>query len=105
MLIELALIFVVNQYPKHHVDFHKNLELGLDLSAKELAEEARKEYMMSISHLTKDATAEQIVKILDPEVLKKLRKATLPADYAQISSNMKWIMLAGILSMLSFLFI
>ena len=38
-------------------------------------------------------------------VLKKLRKATLPSDYAQISGNMKWIMLAGILSMLSFLFI
>lgn len=53
---------------------HKNLELGLDLSAKELADEARKEYVMSLSQITKDATPEQLINLLDPDILKKLRK-------------------------------
>lgn len=53
---------------------HKNLDLGLDLTATELAEEAKKEYRMSIQQLAKDATPEQLINLLDPEILKKLRK-------------------------------
>jgi 4-hydroxybenzoate polyprenyltransferase len=35
-------------------------------------------------------------------LLKKLRTASLPKDYHQLSTQLKWIMLAGILSMIFF---
>lgn len=53
---------------------HKNLELGLELDAVELAQEAKKEYQMTLQSLAKNATPEQLLQILDQETLKKLRQ-------------------------------
>lgn len=52
---------------------HKNLELGIELDAHDLAQEVKKEYQENFRTLTKEATAEQLLEILDPESLKKLR--------------------------------
>lgn len=56
---------------------HKNLELGLDLDANDLADEARKEALGYVSSLTKDADAEKLLNLLGPEIAKKIRKHDL----------------------------
>lgn len=65
---------------------HKNLELGIELDAVDLALEAKKEYQESIRNLSKNATAEQLVQLLDPEIIKKLRKY----DTDQLKSKQKF---------------
>jgi hypothetical protein len=55
----------------------KNMDLGLDLSAEELAEEARKEAQGYVSALSKESDAEKLIRLLGPEVVKKLRKYDL----------------------------
>jgi hypothetical protein len=56
---------------------YKNAELGLDLDADDLAMEARKETEGYISALSKDSDAEKLIKLLGPEVVKKIRKFDL----------------------------
>lgn len=51
----------------------KNLELGLDLTAEELAEEAKKEVTGYLGSLFGNADAETIIKAFGPEILKKIR--------------------------------
>ena len=52
-------------------------------------------------------TAYSIILIVLPMIfiLKKLHEASLPADYHKLSSQIKYVMLAGILSMLFFTFL
>lgn len=55
----------------------KNLELGLDLSPDELAHEVRQEQQGILQSISKDASAEQILAILGPDVANKIRKYDL----------------------------
>ena len=52
----------------------KNMELGLELTAEDLAQEARNEVLGLIGSLTKDADAVQLLSLLDKEALKKIDK-------------------------------
>lgn len=52
----------------------KNLEIGLDLDADDLAEEAKKEVMGLFSSLAKDADAEKLLNIIGKDNYKKIDK-------------------------------
>lgn len=52
---------------------HKNLSLGLELDADDLAAEVRKDYTSLVGSTLKDATVEQLMAFLSPEQLKQLR--------------------------------
>lgn len=55
----------------------KNLELGLDLSPEELAHEVRKDQQELIKSLSKDASVEQLLEMLGPDIANKIRKYDL----------------------------
>ena len=55
----------------------KNLELGLDLSPDELAQEVRKDQQELIKSLSKDASVEQLLEMLGPDIANKIRKYDL----------------------------
>ena len=55
----------------------KNLELGLDLSPEELAHEVRKDQQELIKSLSKDASIEQLLEMLGPDIANKIRKYDL----------------------------
>ena len=55
----------------------KNLELGLDLSPDELAQEVRKDQQELIKSLSKDASIEQLLEMLGPDIANKIRKYDL----------------------------
>lgn len=55
----------------------KNLELGLDLSPDELALEVRKEQHELVKSLSKDASVEQLLEMLGPDIANKIRKHDL----------------------------
>lgn len=52
---------------------HKNLQLGVELDAVDLAKEVKNEFQSGIASLLKNATPEQLVELLDKEAVKKLR--------------------------------
>lgn len=52
----------------------KNMELGLDLDAEDLAQEAKNEVMGLIGSLSKDADAEKLLALIGKENLKKIDK-------------------------------
>lgn len=53
---------------------HKNLQLGIELDAVDLAKEVKNEYTTNIQQLLKNATPEQLVELLDKDAVKKLRQ-------------------------------
>lgn len=70
----------------------KNLELGLDLSPDELAAEVRAEQQGILQSISKDASAEQILAMLGPDVANKIRKydlEKLKAKRTQVQSPAK----------------
>jgi hypothetical protein len=52
----------------------QNLKLGLDLSPEELAQEAKNDVTSYLGSMFKNASAETIIKVFGPEILKKLRQ-------------------------------
>lgn len=52
---------------------HKNISLGLELDADDLAAEVKKEYTGLVGSTLKDASVEQLLTILTPEQIKQLR--------------------------------
>jgi 4-hydroxybenzoate polyprenyltransferase len=61
-------------------------------------------YLLQLNYWA--AVAYGVLLILLPMLdwIKRLRKATTPADFGKLSRYVKWILLAGILSMIFFYF-
>lgn len=55
----------------------KNLDLGLELTVEDLAQEVKEEFKGGISSLIKDSEVDQLIELLGPEVMKKIRKYDL----------------------------
>lgn len=55
----------------------KNLEYGLDLTPKELAEEVKKELINLVKFVAGDADGDQLINIFGEDISKKIRKSDL----------------------------